>query len=90
MLDNTNPPFGSRLTPSSPLLPMLEITKPNLKILHPLPRVNEINIDVDNNIHVKSNDVICISFPLVSKNAEFDIIFFGISNKFRDLFFFFT
>jgi aspartate carbamoyltransferase catalytic subunit len=28
---------------------MLENTKPNLKILHPLPRVNEINEDVDNN-----------------------------------------
>lgn len=26
---------------------MLEGTKPNLRILHPLPRVNEINIDVD-------------------------------------------
>ena len=26
---------------------MLENTKPNLRILHPLPRVNEINIDVD-------------------------------------------
>ncbi|MEI6173593.1 MAG: aspartate carbamoyltransferase [Bacteroidota bacterium] len=28
---------------------MLEGTKPNLKILHPLPRVNEITPDVDNN-----------------------------------------
>ncbi|MDR0365170.1 MAG: aspartate carbamoyltransferase [Bacteroidales bacterium] len=28
---------------------MLENTKPNLRILHPLPRVNEINEDVDNN-----------------------------------------
>jgi len=28
---------------------MLEHAKPNLKILHPLPRVNEIAIDVDNN-----------------------------------------
>jgi len=28
---------------------MLENTKQNLKILHPLPRVNEINIDVDEN-----------------------------------------
>lgn len=28
---------------------MLENTKPNLKILHPLPRVNEINTDVDAN-----------------------------------------
>jgi aspartate carbamoyltransferase catalytic subunit len=28
---------------------MLKKTKPNLKILHPLPRVNEINVDVDNN-----------------------------------------
>lgn len=28
---------------------MLENTKPNLKILHPLPRVNEINVDVDKN-----------------------------------------
>jgi aspartate carbamoyltransferase catalytic subunit len=28
---------------------MLENTKPNLKILHPLPRVNEINLDVDEN-----------------------------------------
>ena len=28
---------------------MLENTKSNLKILHPLPRVNEINTDVDNN-----------------------------------------
>ncbi len=26
---------------------MLKTTKPNLRILHPLPRVNEINIDVD-------------------------------------------
>lgn len=28
---------------------MLENTRPNLKILHPLPRVNEISYDVDNN-----------------------------------------
>lgn len=28
---------------------MLAYSKPNLKILHPLPRVNEINEDVDNN-----------------------------------------
>jgi len=28
---------------------MLEKSKPNLRILHPLPRVNEINIDVDDN-----------------------------------------
>ncbi|MDE5631655.1 MAG: aspartate carbamoyltransferase [Muribaculaceae bacterium] len=28
---------------------MLATSKPNLKILHPLPRVNEINIDVDDN-----------------------------------------
>ena len=28
---------------------MLEGTKPNLKILHPLPRVNEITTDVDEN-----------------------------------------
>jgi aspartate carbamoyltransferase catalytic subunit len=28
---------------------MLDNTKPNLKILHPLPRVNEINMDVDSN-----------------------------------------
>jgi aspartate carbamoyltransferase catalytic subunit len=28
---------------------MLENTKPNLRILHPLPRVNEINEDVDSN-----------------------------------------
>jgi len=28
---------------------MLEDTKPGLKILHPLPRVNEINEDVDTN-----------------------------------------
>ena len=27
---------------------MLDNSKPNLKIMHPLPRVNEINIDVDN------------------------------------------
>ena len=28
---------------------MLEKTKPNLRILHPLPRVNEIHTDVDTN-----------------------------------------
>ena len=28
---------------------MLEGTRPNLRILHPLPRVNEIAYDVDNN-----------------------------------------
>jgi aspartate carbamoyltransferase catalytic subunit len=28
---------------------LLENTKPNLRILHPLPRVNEIDYDVDNN-----------------------------------------
>ena len=28
---------------------MLENTRPNLRILHPLPRVNEIAYDVDNN-----------------------------------------
>ena len=28
---------------------MLANSKPNLKILHPLPRVNEINEDVDSN-----------------------------------------
>ena len=28
---------------------MIENTKPNLRILHPLPRVNEINMDVDKN-----------------------------------------
>jgi aspartate carbamoyltransferase catalytic subunit len=28
---------------------MLKITKPNMRILHPLPRVNEIDIDVDGN-----------------------------------------
>ncbi len=30
---------------------MLRKAKPNMKILHPLPRVNEINTDVDDNIH---------------------------------------
>ncbi len=30
---------------------MLRKAKPNMKILHPLPRVNEINTDVDNNDH---------------------------------------
>lgn len=30
---------------------MLRKAKPNMKILHPLPRVNEINTDVDGNIH---------------------------------------
>lgn len=28
---------------------MLEGTKPNMRVLHPLPRVNEINVDVDDN-----------------------------------------
>ena len=28
---------------------MLDHTKPNMKILHPLPRVNEISTDVDDN-----------------------------------------
>jgi len=28
---------------------MLKNTKPNMKVLHPLPRVNEINVDVDEN-----------------------------------------
>ena len=28
---------------------MIENTKANMKILHPLPRVNEINVDVDDN-----------------------------------------
>lgn len=28
---------------------MLENTKPNMRILHPLPRVNEIHTDVDKN-----------------------------------------
>ena len=28
---------------------MLDDSKPNLRIMHPLPRVNEINVDVDNN-----------------------------------------
>jgi aspartate carbamoyltransferase catalytic subunit len=28
---------------------MLAASKPNLKILHPLPRVNEISMDVDGN-----------------------------------------
>ena len=28
---------------------MLELTKPNAKVLHPLPRVNEIDQDVDLN-----------------------------------------
>jgi aspartate carbamoyltransferase catalytic subunit len=28
---------------------MLDITKPTVKILHPLPRVNEIQTDVDRN-----------------------------------------
>ncbi len=32
-------------------LSMLENTKPNMKILHPLPRVNEIAYDVDNSNH---------------------------------------
>jgi len=30
---------------------MLENAKPNMKILHPLPRVNEIALDVDNSDH---------------------------------------
>ena len=30
---------------------MLENTKPNMKILHPLPRVNEIAYDVDEDPH---------------------------------------
>ena len=30
---------------------MLRKAKPNMKILHPLPRVNEINMDVDSNPH---------------------------------------
>ena len=28
---------------------MLENTKPNVRVMHPLPRVNEIDVDVDNN-----------------------------------------
>ena len=28
---------------------MLECSKPNLRVLHPLPRVNEIDRDVDDN-----------------------------------------
>jgi aspartate carbamoyltransferase catalytic subunit len=28
---------------------MLESTRPNMRILHPLPRINEINLDVDEN-----------------------------------------
>jgi aspartate carbamoyltransferase catalytic subunit len=28
---------------------MLENTRPNMRVLHPLPRVNEIDVDVDNN-----------------------------------------
>jgi aspartate carbamoyltransferase catalytic subunit len=28
---------------------MLETAKPNMRILHPLPRVNEITVDVDDN-----------------------------------------
>jgi aspartate carbamoyltransferase catalytic subunit len=28
---------------------MLDGTKPNLRVLHPLPRVNEIDVDVDDN-----------------------------------------
>ena len=28
---------------------MLENSKPNLRVLHPLPRVNEISTDVDDN-----------------------------------------
>ena len=31
--------------------PMLAKAKPNMKILHPLPRVNEIDYDVDDNPH---------------------------------------
>ena len=30
---------------------MLRLAKPNMKILHPLPRVNEIAYDVDENPH---------------------------------------
>ncbi len=30
---------------------MLHLAKPNMKILHPLPRVNEISYDVDDNPH---------------------------------------
>ena len=30
---------------------MLKLAKPNMKILHPLPRVNEIAYDVDDNPH---------------------------------------
>jgi aspartate carbamoyltransferase catalytic subunit len=30
---------------------MLRLCKPNMKILHPLPRVNEISQDVDDNPH---------------------------------------
>jgi aspartate carbamoyltransferase catalytic subunit len=30
---------------------MLRLAKPNMKILHPLPRVNEISQDVDDNPH---------------------------------------
>ena len=30
---------------------MLKFTKPNMKILHPLPRVNEIAYDVDDDPH---------------------------------------
>jgi aspartate carbamoyltransferase catalytic subunit len=30
---------------------MLQGAKPNMKILHPLPRVNEIALDVDNTKH---------------------------------------
>ncbi len=31
--------------------PMIKSCKPNMKILHPLPRVNEISIDVDDSTH---------------------------------------
>ncbi len=35
---------------------MIKSCKPNMKILHPLPRVNEISIDVDDSTHAYFND----------------------------------
>ena len=44
---------------------MLENTRPNLRILHPLPRVNEIAYDVDDNPrHIISNRHKMVCMPV--------------------------
>ena len=57
-------------------LSMISNCKPNMKILHPLPRINEISQDVDNSSHAyyfeQAENGVYTRMAIISKLLEID------------------